>query len=145
METMEQVQNTWVQSKLLIHDNGLMESQGNPETVPRGNIVDIQTYQWKFSAKDFLKFAKLWVPGPLPKPCTLICIYVSVHIDDILPKGCFKPQKTKVLLLATTTSFIYKIYKYLWNSSPLQWKDRVSTTGLPGKSIHLTGCGTLGK
>ena len=56
---MEQVQNTWVQSKLLIHDNGLMESQGNPETVPRGNIVDIQTYQWKFSAKDFLKCAKL--------------------------------------------------------------------------------------
>ena len=59
METMEQVQNTWVQSKLLIHDNGLMESQGNPETEPRGNIVDIQTYQWKFSAKDFLKCAKL--------------------------------------------------------------------------------------
>ena len=45
METMEQVQGTRVQSKWSIHDNELMESQGNPETVPRDSTVNIQTYQ----------------------------------------------------------------------------------------------------
>lgn len=78
-------------TKWSIHDNELMESQGNPETVPRGSTVNIQTYQW--SSAQNLKFAKLWAPGPLPKSRTSICIYVCVHFDDILPEGCFKPPE----------------------------------------------------